>query len=336
MAAAARFLLTPQIVGLRSTAGLRHCAPQIRAPRCAPALLRARSFADASQKPSVGYLGMGILGTAMAGRLLDHGFPTTVWNRTREKCAPLEAKGAKVASTPQEVVQACDITFACTTDPASARALVFGDNGVLAGISPGKGFVDISTVDEACAKEIGAAVVGKGGRFLEAPVSGSKGPALTGTLVFLTGGDKSLQEAAQPCFDVMGKRTFFLGDVGSGARMKLVVNMMMGINLVALSEGLAVGTKSGLRGDDILEVIKEGAIASPMYGLKGPKMLVGDHDVNFPLKHAQKDMRLALSLGDEIGQSLPLAASANAAFISAKAAGHGDEDFSAVFETVKD
>mmetsp|Transcript_23632 Transcript_23632/g.67783 ORF Transcript_23632/g.67783 Transcript_23632/m.67783 type:complete len:290 (+) Transcript_23632:67-936(+) len=286
-------------------------------------------------KPSVGYLGMGIMGSAMAGRLVDAGFPTTVWNRNKDKCKPLAEKGAKVAETAQALVESCDIVFACTSDPASARAVVFGENGVLAGISPGKKFVDMSTVDEETALEIGKAVRAKGGLFLEAPVSGSKGPALSGQLVILAAGDQALKDEAQPCFDVMGKRTFFLGDVGAGARMKLVINMVMGINMVALSEGLAVGQKAGLSGADIMEVIKEGAIASPMYGLKGPKMLAGEYDTNFPLKHQQKDVRLAVDLGDKVGQPMPLAAAANEAFKAGMAMGKGDSDFSAVFEAVK-
>eukprot|EP00928_Gymnodinium_smaydae_P050921 TRINITY_DN34454_c0_g1_i1.p1 TRINITY_DN34454_c0_g1~~TRINITY_DN34454_c0_g1_i1.p1 ORF type:complete len:298 (-),score=81.02 TRINITY_DN34454_c0_g1_i1:62-955(-) len=291
-------------------------------------------MADAA-KPSVGYLGMGIMGSAMAGRLVDAGFSVTVWNRSSEKCQPLVEKGAKLGASPKEVVETCDITFACTSDPASARAVVFGEGGVLEGITAGRSFVDMSTVDEATTKEISAAVLGKGGRFLEAPVSGSKGPALQGQLVILSAGDKALQEASQPCFDVMGKRTFFLGEVGNGARMKLVVNMVMGINMVALSEGLAVGTKSGLDGGDIMEVIKEGALACPMYGLKGPKMLAGDYAPNFPLKHQQKDVRLAAELGSQVGQPTPLAAAAHACFEAASSAGKGDEDFSAVFEAVR-
>jgi len=259
----------------------------------------------------------------------------TVWNRSSDKCAPLEAKGAKVASTPQALVEACDLILACTSDPASAKAVVFGEGGVLAGITSGKRFVDMSTVDEATSKEIGEAVTAKGGRFLEAPVSGSKGPALQGQLVILTAGDKALQEEAQPCFDVLGKRTFFLGDVGCGARMKLVVNMVMGINIVALSEGLALGTKGGLQGSDIMDVIKEGALTCPMYSLKGPKMLEGDFAPAFPLKHQQKDVRLAIGLGEEVGQALPLAATANEVFKAARAAGKSDDDMSAVYDAVK-
>uniref|UniRef100_A0A7S4SHX4 6-phosphogluconate dehydrogenase NADP-binding domain-containing protein n=1 Tax=Alexandrium monilatum TaxID=311494 RepID=A0A7S4SHX4_9DINO len=289
----------------------------------------------AEAKPSVGYIGLGIMGSAMAGRLLDAGYPVTVWNRSRDKCEPLEAKGAKVAESPQALVESCDLVFACTSDPASARAVVFGERGVLAGISPGKRFIDMSTVDAETSQEIAAAVGAKGGRFLEAPVSGSKGPALQGQLVILTAGERALQEEAQPCFDVLGKRTFFLGDVGCGARMKLVVNMVMGINIVALSEALALGEKSGLQGGDIVDVIKEGALASPMYALKGPKMLAGDFAPNFPLKHQQKDVKLAVGLGDVVGQALPVAAAANEVLKAARVAGKGDDDMSAVFSTIK-
>lgn len=275
------------------------------------------------------------MGSAMAGRLLEAGFPLTVYNRTREKCSELEGKGAKVADSAKALVEACDLVFACTSDPESARAVVFGENGVLAGITAGTKFIDASTVDEACVKEIGAAIIEKGGRFLEAPVSGSKGPALQGQLVFLTAGDKALQEEAQPCFDVMGKKTVFLGEVGKGTQMKLVVNMVMGINMVALSEGLAMGTKAGLQGGDIMDVLGASAVNSPMYGLKGPKMLAGDYATNFPLKHQQKDVRLALALGEQVGQTMPLASATHEAFKAASSSGKGDDDFSAVFEAVK-
>jgi 3-hydroxyisobutyrate dehydrogenase-like beta-hydroxyacid dehydrogenase len=286
-------------------------------------------------KPQIGYLGMGILGSAMAGRLRDAGFPVMVWNRSKDKCAALAAKDAKVADTVKEVIESCDITFACTSDPASARSIVFGETGVLSGMAAGKKFVDMSTVDEQTSKDIATAINAKGGHFLEAPVSGSKGPALQGQLVILAAGDKALCELAQPCFDVFGKRTFFLGDVGAGARMKLVVNMIMGINIASLGEGLAVGTKAGLQGADILEVLKEGALACPMYGLKGPTMLEGKYDPAFPLKHQQKDVRLAIALADQFNQPLPLAAAANETFKAARAAGFSDDDMSKIYEVIK-
>lgn len=286
-------------------------------------------------KPTVGYLGMGIMGSAMANRLIDAGFDVTVWNRTKERCEPHAAKGAKVADFPQAVVEACDIVFACTSDPESSRQVVFGERGVLAGMSPGKKYVDMSTVDEACAIEIAAAIKSKGGVFLEAPMCGSKAPAINGQLIILTAGDASLKHDAQPCFDVMGKRTFFLGEVGAGARMKLVVNMVMAINIQALSEALALGQRAGLNGSDVIAVLEEGSLKSPMYSLKGPKMLEGDYAPNFPLKHQQKDVRLAMALGQRLGQPLPAAAVVNDVFMAAIAAGQGDFDMSAIFEISK-
>jgi 3-hydroxyisobutyrate dehydrogenase-like beta-hydroxyacid dehydrogenase len=153
-----------------------------------------------------------------------HSSDVTVWNRSPEKCEPLVAAGAKSAATAKECVEACDITFSCVSDPAAAEALVFMKNGILSGITAGKGYVDMSTVDGATAKKIEKAVTEKGGRYCEAPVSGSKGPAEQGTLIILAAGDQKLAEESQPAFDQMGKKTFFLGEVGQGARMKLVIN----------------------------------------------------------------------------------------------------------------
>lgn len=275
------------------------------------------------------------MGSAMATRLVNAGMDVTVWNRTKDRCSPVIAKGAKIAENPKDVVDSCDLIFACTSDPVSARQVFFGENGVLAGMRKGKKFVDMSTVDEDTAIDIGKAVKAKGGMFLEAPVSGSKGPAINGQLVILAGGDEELVADAQPCFDIMGKKTFYLGEVGAGARMKLVVNMIMGVNIVALSEGLAVGQKAGLRGNDILDVLEEGALKSPMYSLKGPTMLAGNFEPNFPLKHQQKDVGLAVDLGQKVGQSLPVAAAANEVFKSSMAEGRADVDMAAVYLTVK-
>jgi 3-hydroxyisobutyrate dehydrogenase-like beta-hydroxyacid dehydrogenase len=274
------------------------------------------------------------MGNGMIRRLLAAGLDVTVWNRTAAKCEPLVAAGAKAVGSAKEVVEACDITFSCVSDPAAAEDLVFMENGVLAGITAGKGYVDMSTVDGGTAKKIGEAITAKGGRYVEAPVSGSKGPAEQGTLIILAAGDQKLAEESQAAFDQMGKKTFFLGEVGQGARMKLVINTLMSTTLHAMCEGLSLGTKAGLDGETILEVLQMGAAASPVFGLKGPKVLKGDFTTNFPLKHAQKDVRLGLLLGDEVGQSMPTAAATNESMKRCVAEGNGDLDFSAMYKTV--
>jgi len=281
-----------------------------------------------------GFLGIGIMGKAMCANLLNAGFEVTVWNRSIERCSPLIDMGAEQGNSPAEVVAKCDITFAMVSDPAAAESLCFGENGVLAGISAGKGYIDVSTVDPETAMKIGKAIQEKGGRFLEAPVSGSKKPAEDGTLVFLCAGDQTLYDESIPALQVMGKKSFYFPETGQGAQMKLVINMIMGSMMTAVSEGLALGDKIGLSMTSVLEVLAQGAINNPMFQLKGPLMADGNFTPAFPLKHMQKDMRLALLMGDSSGQPLNTAAAANNAFIKARNEGFGDEDFSAVLKAI--
>ncbi|PNH10975.1 putative oxidoreductase GLYR1 [Tetrabaena socialis] len=293
-------------------------------------------MADAT-KLSVGFVGLGIMGEAMARNLLKSGLfsSVTVWNRTLSKCDALVAEGALSAPTPADVVAACDVTFGMLADPEAALAAVFNEGGVLAGISAGKGYVDMSTVDEATSTKIGEAVTAKGGKFVEGPVSGSKKPAIDGQLVIMGAGDKELYELVQPAFAVMGKKSFYLGATGAAARMKLVVNMVMGSMMGAFCEGMALADKSGLEQTALLEILGLGAMANPMFAMKGPGIMQRAYPPAFPLKHQQKDLRLALALGDALNQPLPVAAAANEAYKTAKALGRGDQDFAAVYEATQ-
>ncbi|KAK3039844.1 hypothetical protein RJ639_028237 [Escallonia herrerae] len=283
----------------------------------------------------VGFLGLGIMGKAMAMNLLRHGFKVTVWNRTLSRCDELVEHGASVGETPAAVIKKCKYTIAILSDPAAALSVVFDKDGILEEICGGKGYIDMSTVDADTSSKIGEAIASKGGYFLEAPVSGSKKPAEDGQLVILAAGEKALYEEALPAFDVLGKKSFFLGKVGNGAKMKLVVNMIMGSMVNAFSEGLVLADKSGLNPQTLLDVLDLGGIANPMFRMKGPTMIQNNYSPAFPLKHQQKDMRLALALGDENAVSMPVAAAANEAFKKARSVGLGDLDFSAVYEIFK-
>ncbi|CAI5536883.1 unnamed protein product [Closterium sp. Naga37s-1] len=285
--------------------------------------------------PTIGFLGLGIMGSAMALRLVRSGYRVTVWNRSPKKTRPLVEAGAVAAPSAAAVTAACDITFAMLSDPAAALEVACGPDGAAEGLKPGKGYVDASTVDVETAVRVAQAVRATGAQFLEAPVSGSKTPAENGKLIFLAGGDWDLYERAGPMLNIMGKSTFFLGPEGSGAAMKLVVNMVMGSMMASFAEGLALGERVGLDKNTILQVIEQGAIASPMFSLKGPLMIDGNYAPAFPLKHQQKDLRLALGLGDDLAQPLPVAAAANEVFKKARREGHGRDDFSAVFEAVR-
>ena len=281
-----------------------------------------------------GFLGLGIMGKAMASNLVKAGFEVSVWNRTPDKCAPLVELGARQAGSPREVAETCDVTFAMLADPNAATAVVHGTDGVLAGIGDGRGYVDMSTVDAETSTAIEVAIRQAGGRFLEAPVSGTKKPAEDGTLIILAAGDQSLYEQALPAFDKMGKLSPFLGDTGQAAHMKLVVNMIMGGMMTAFCEGLALGRKSGLDGQQILEILMAGALANPMFAGKGAMILQGEYPTSFPLQHMQKDLRLAIALGDKLGQPLSSAAAANETFKRARQRGLSDEDFAAVFKAI--
>ena len=285
--------------------------------------------------PKYGFLGLGIMGTGMAANLVRAGFEVTVWNRSPEKTAPLVAIGARAAAIPREVVETSEITFAILSDPAAAEAVCFGADGVLESLRDGKGYVDMSTVDAGTSRRIAAAVAAKGGRFVEAPVSGTRKPAEDGTLIILAAGDRPLFDEARPAFDKMGKKTMYLGETGNGARMKLIVNMIMGGMMTLLCEGLALGEKAGLEQEEILEVIEAGALANPMFKGKGGMILAESYATNFPLKHMQKDLRLAVQLGDEAGQPLHGVAVANETFKRARGQGFGDEDLCAVYKTIK-
>lgn len=287
-----------------------------------------------AEKPTVAFLGLGIMGQAMAANLLKSGLfaEVLVWNRSPAKCEGLVQQGAVAVGSPAEAVERANIVYGMLADPQAAIDVALGPSGVVSAVRPGKAYVDMSTVDEETSRKIAEAVRAAGGRFLEAPVSGSKKPAIDGQLIILAAGDESLFEECAAAFDVMGKRSLFLGQVGAGARMKLVVNGMMGAMMTAFAEGVALADRSGLRQSDLLEVLGLGAMNMPMIAMKGPGLQARSYPAAFKLVSQQKDMRLALALGDALDQPLPVMAAANEQFKKAKALGLGESDFSAVYE----
>mmetsp|Transcript_21551 Transcript_21551/g.67604 ORF Transcript_21551/g.67604 Transcript_21551/m.67604 type:complete len:301 (-) Transcript_21551:121-1023(-) len=285
--------------------------------------------------PSLGWVGVGIMGAGMVSCLLKEGRSVVVWNRDAAKAEAIAAaypSQCRVAASPAEVVASCEVTYSMLSNLEASEA-VFGE--VLEAVGPGKSIVDCATLTPERMEAMARAVAAKGGTFLEAPVSGSKVPAETGQLIFLCGGDRPLYERARPDLAVMGKADFHFGPVGAGTKMKLCVNMIMGEQLAALGEGLALARAAGLpcgADDGLLKVLELGVTSSPLLKLKGPKMLADTHAPHFPLKHAQKDLAFSLLLADKLGLGLPIAAATNAAFLKARPE-HGDDDFAALFRT---
>eukprot|EP00008_Paramoeba_atlantica_P007881 CAMPEP_0201489890 /NCGR_PEP_ID=MMETSP0151_2-20130828/24066_1 /ASSEMBLY_ACC=CAM_ASM_000257 /TAXON_ID=200890 /ORGANISM="Paramoeba atlantica, Strain 621/1 / CCAP 1560/9" /LENGTH=298 /DNA_ID=CAMNT_0047875621 /DNA_START=272 /DNA_END=1168 /DNA_ORIENTATION=- len=288
----------------------------------------------------VGFIGLGIMGEGMAANLVKSGRDVVVWNRTTVKShefAKRHGERVSVVETPKAVVESCSITYACLTTPEVALEVhMHEESGSILGLGEGKALVECSTLDAATNIKINSAVLERGARFLEAPVSGSKGPAADGTLIFLCGGNEELfDQVKENDLKAMGKASFFLGDVGKGSEMKLVVNMIMGGMMSCLVEGTSVAHAAGLDLGSLSEVLNLGALGSPMVKGKLPKIIEGNYDPNFPLKHQQKDLRLALELGDSHSLRLPVTTAANDLHKLAIEKGHGDKDFSAVFEAAK-
>ncbi|XP_029803162.1 putative oxidoreductase GLYR1 isoform X7 [Suricata suricatta] len=259
----------------------------------------------------IGFLGLGLMGSGIVSNLLKMGHTVTVWNRTAEKCDLFIQEGARLGRTPAEVVSTCDITFACVSDPKAAKDLVLGPSGVLQGIRPGKCYVDMSTVDADTVTELAQVIVSRGGRFLEAPVSGNQQLSNDGMLVILAAGDRGLYEDCSSCFQAMGKTSFFLGEVGNAAKMMLIVNMVQGSFMATIAEGLTLAQVTGQSQQTLLDILNQGQLASIFLDQKCQNILQGNFKPDFYLKYIQKDLRLAIALGDAVNHPTPMAAAAN-------------------------
>ena len=285
---------------------------------------------------NIGFIGLGIMGSAMAANLVKAGFKITVWNRSTDKCRPLVAAGGCAADTPRAVAEVSDILFAMMATPAAVESVRDGDDGIIAGLRPGTGYVDMSTVDAQTSLESARLTHAAGSLFLEAPVAGSRKPAEDATLTIMAAGDRGLYDVSLPALEKMGRKILFLGETGNAARMKLANNLVMGGMLTALCEGMALASGSGLDTAQLLEVLDSGAVSNPMFRLKGPQIAAnGDFPAAFPLRHMQKDLRLALRLGEDVGQPLFATATVNELYKAALAEGLGDADFAAVSRVIR-
>ncbi|XP_063042915.1 cytokine-like nuclear factor N-PAC isoform X3 [Engraulis encrasicolus] len=279
----------------------------------------------------IGFLGLGLMGSGVVSNLLKMGHVVTVWNRTAEKCDLFIQEGARLGRTPAEVVSMCDITFSCVSDPKAARDLVLGPSGVLQGIRPGKCYVEMSTIDPETVAELSQVITSRGGRFLEAPVSGSQQLSNEGMLVILAAGDRSVYEDCSSCFQAMGKTSFFLGEAGHAARMMLILNMVQGSFMATIAEGLTLAQATGQSQQTFLDILCQGQMASAFLDQKCQNILQGNFKPDYYLKHIQKDLRLAISMGDSVNHPTPMAAAANEVYKRAKALDQSDNDMSAVY-----
>lgn len=281
-------------------------------------------------KTSVAVLGLGIMGSGMANRLLSAGFPLTVYNRTGEKCQPFAKAGAHVAATPREAAARAKVTFAMVGDDAASRNIWLGENGALSGASKNSILIESSTLSGAWIQELAAEAEKRGLRFLDAPVTGTKPHAASGELLFLVGGATETVEAAQPVFSVMGREVIHLGPVGSGALMKLVNNFVCGVQAASFAEALALITAGGLDCSKAVSVLTQGAPGSGIVKRVAERNAANDFTTNFALHWMAKDLSYAIAESASKNVPLQTAAAALSVFQRVIAAGHGEEDFSVV------
>jgi 3-hydroxyisobutyrate dehydrogenase-like beta-hydroxyacid dehydrogenase len=285
----------------------------------------------------IGFIGLGIMGAPMCGNILAKGHDVTVYNRSREKMAPLVAAGAKGASSVAQLVERADVVITMLSDPAAVWEVVAETAGVLSALKPGKTYIDMSTVSPESSREIAAMVRKTGADFLEAPVLGSRKPATEGTLVILAGGDQGVARRMEPILLAMGSKVAFMGEVGLAAQMKLIINQMLGALLCVFSEAALTGSAAGIPAEKILEVVQSSVVGCQAIQIKGRDMLVDRvFPVHFPLRHAHKDMRLAVLAGDAAGVPTPVTAAAYQQFSVARERGFGDRDISAVLRALTD
>ncbi|KAI0210115.1 hypothetical protein LSAT2_005119 [Lamellibrachia satsuma] len=247
-------------------------------------------------------------------------------------CREFVKIGALKGNSPSEVITSCDMTFSCVSDPSALKDLVFGNCGVLQGIGPGKAYIDMSTVDVETITDVHEAVTTRGGRFLEAPVIGSRQPAMAGQLLILAAGDRTLFDDCYSCLEAMGRQTFFLGEVGSATKMKLVISMLMGTVLAGLAESMALAEHIGLDQEEVLKILTLSPVSCPLIRTKGNAMMQAQFsNPHCRLHLCQKDLRLAVNMSDTVEQPLHVASAVNELFKKAKAKGYGEHDSAAVY-----
>jgi 3-hydroxyisobutyrate dehydrogenase len=283
----------------------------------------------------ISFLGLGIMGAAMARRLLEHGFELTVWNRNPARAAPLAAQGARIASSPADAARGAEVVIAMIADDPASRSVWIGEAGALQALEPGSLAIESSTLTVEWIRALGAACAARGVGFLDAPVTGSKVQAEEGALNFLVGGDAPLVERARPVFAAMGRGHIHVGPGGSGALLKLINNFMCGVQVASLGEALAMAERSGLDVRLAGEVLAAGSPGSPLVKMVVQRMVARDYTPNFLLPLMVKDLSYAIETFGAAGIELDDARAARERFRAAASAGYAHQDIAAVIESLR-
>lgn len=274
------------------------------------------------------------MGSRMVKRLLDAGHRVTGHNRTRSKAQALIGQGMTWGDTPRAVAESSEITFSMVSDTPALHAVTGGQDGILAGLSSMKIYIDMSTVSPAASRDTAEKVAARGARMLDAPVSGSVITLEEGKLSFMVGGDRAVFEQARPILEAIGPKVTYVGGNGLAVSMKIATNLSLAVQMLAFSEGVLLAEKSGISRETAVEVLLNSVIASPMVKYRGPFVLNMPEEAWFDVKMMQKDLLLALEMGLKLDVPLPTTAITNQMLTSARAIGLGKKDFAILFEVL--
>ena len=276
------------------------------------------------------------MGYPMARNLARAGHEVAVWSHTTSKAKQLAQEEKAIAcDSPKHVGERAECIFACVGNTAMAEQVLLGENGVIAGATPGTVVADASTISPEASRAIGEKLASKGIHYLDAPCTGSTGGAIGGTLTFMIGGDQKVFERVKPYFEVMGKLFYFCGSPGMGLQAKLTQNLILANILQAFNEGFTLSTKAGVDPALMLEIINNSAAKSGLIAYKAPFVFKRDFTTNFSTKWMHKDIGLALESADGLGLPLPVTGVTEQMFRAAIAEGYGEADMCSTIQVVE-
>jgi 3-hydroxyisobutyrate dehydrogenase-like beta-hydroxyacid dehydrogenase len=282
----------------------------------------------------LGFVGLGVMGSRIVKRLLDAGHTVTGYNRTSAKAQWLVDAGMTQAATPRAVAESSDITFTMVTNTTALRNVMEGKDGLCAGMRAGTIHLDMSTVDPTVSRELADRVRATGGSMLDAPVSGSVVTLEEGKLTLMVGGDHDVFKKVELILLDIGPKATYVGGNGLAVTMKIATNLSLAVQMLAFSEGVLLAEKSGIKREVAVEVLVNSAVASPMVKYRGPFVLRMPDEAWFNCDMMQKDMNLALKLGQQLEVPLPATATANELLTAARGMGLEQYDFAILFDVL--
>jgi 3-hydroxyisobutyrate dehydrogenase len=273
----------------------------------------------------VAFLGLGIMGHAMATNLVKAGHQVATWNRTPGK----SVDGARAADSPADAAQGAEVVWLCVSDTAAVESVLFGEKGVEQALTEGMTISDSSTISPSATREFAERVARKGAQYVDSPMTGSKTGAQAGTLLFIVGGDEEVIEKLKPLYAAMGKKIFRMGETGKGQSAKIVMNLQIALIYEGFAEALALAAKLGVDAENLVHLINASMVKSGVVEYKAPFVLRRDFSANFPLRLMRKDIRLALDAAKEARVKLPGLETVEEVYDVAVEEGHADLDYAA-------